>query len=125
MNAPVTDLPALGGSLALSLVSLGAVCLLAYVVLRWLGRQGVGRGAGPLKVIARCALEPKRSVYIVEAAGRYFLMGVGDGPMTLLSELDSDAVQRELLLAPAGGRPATAWAATLARVLKPGPRQSL
>ena len=115
-GASAAELPSLGSSIALSFVSLGAVCLLAWLALRWLARRGVGRGDGPLQVIAHCSLEPRRSAYIVEAAGRCFLIGVGDGPMALLAELDADAVkaaQRAPVPLPGGG-----FAEALARVLK-------
>src|SRR5262245_66013515 len=87
------DLPGLGGSIALTFVSLGVVCVLAYVALKWLSRRGVGGGNGPLRVVARCPLEPRRTVYVIEAAGRCFLVGVGDGPMSLLAELDGALVK--------------------------------
>lgn len=101
--------------MALSFVSLGVVCLVAYGVLKWLGRRGVGKSTGPLRVVARCPLEPKRAVYLIEAAGRFFLVGVGDGPMALLAELDRGQVL--------GGEaeavsPTPGFAATLAGVLK-------
>src|SRR3954471_15571877 len=90
------QLPSLGGSIALSFASLAVVCLLAYVALRWLSRRGVGRSTGPLEVLARCALEPRRSVYLVRAAGRCFLVGVGEGPMALLAEVETEAVNASL-----------------------------
>jgi len=78
----------LGGSLAISLVSLGLVCLLAYIVLKLIGRRALFASAkGPIRVLGRCALEPRRSVYLVEAVGRCFLIGVGDGPLTTLADL--------------------------------------
>jgi flagellar biosynthetic protein FliO len=92
MGASGAELPSLGSSIALSFASLALVCLLAYLALRWLAKRGVGQGAGPLRVVARCPLEPRRSVYMIEAAGRYFLVGVGEGPMALLAELDASAV---------------------------------
>ena len=88
-------LPTLGwGSVAMSLASLGVVCVLAYVALRWLAGRGVGRPLGAIKILARCPLEPRRSVYLIETAGRCFLVGVGDGPMSLLAELDADKLPR-------------------------------
>jgi flagellar biogenesis protein FliO len=95
MNAPAADLPGLGGSIALSLVSLGVVCLVAWGLLRWLSRRGIGGTplGGPIKVIARCPLEPRRSLYIVEAAGRHLLIGVGEGAPSALAELDAEAVR--------------------------------
>jgi flagellar protein FliO/FliZ len=104
MGASATDLPGLGSSFALSLVSLAVVCVVAYVVLRWLSRRGVGRSEGPVRVVARCSLEPRRAVYLLQVAGRCFLVGVGDGPMALLAEIDPAAVASEIGdVAPAQG----------------------
>jgi flagellar protein FliO/FliZ len=113
MGGAPAELPSLGGSIALSLLSLGLVCLLAYVALKWLSKRGVGRSEGPLQIVARCPLEPRRSVYVVRAAGRCFLVGVGDGPMSLLAELDPEAV-KAATVEPA---PAVTWNAVLARVM--------
>jgi flagellar biosynthetic protein FliO len=98
-------------SLALSLVSLGAVCLVAWGALRLLAGRGFGRATGAVRVVARCPLEPRRSVYVIEAAGRCFLVGVGDGPMAVLAELDAAALPLERT--PAAPR----FADVLARVL--------
>lgn len=97
------ELPGLGGSLAVSLVSLGIVCLIAYVSLRFLSRRGVGRANGPIKVLARCPLEPRRSLYLVETSGRSFLVGVGDGPMTMLAEVGTSELLSATTIAPAPG----------------------
>jgi flagellar biosynthetic protein FliO len=110
------ELPGLGGSLAVSLVSLGVVCLIAYVSLRFLSRRGVGRASGPIKVLARCPLEPRRSLYLVETAGRCFLLGVGDGPMTTLAEVPVP----ELPSAAAPARSAARFSDVLGRVLGRG-----
>src|SRR5689334_24772219 len=107
------QVPGVGwGSLALSFVSLGAVCLVAWAALKLLAGRGIGKASGAIKVLARCPLEPRRSLYVVEAAGRCFLVGVGDGPMAVLAELDGAALPRE---APARG---PGFADVLARVLK-------
>jgi len=95
MGVSATDLPGLGSSFALSLVSLAFVCLLAYVALRWFSRRGAGRSEGPVRILARCPLEPRRAVYLLQVAGRCFLVGVGDGPMSLLAEIDPTAVKTE------------------------------
>jgi flagellar biosynthetic protein FliO len=113
-GASAAELPSLGGSIALSFVSLGLVCLVAYLALRWLSRRGVGRPEGPLQVIARCSLEPRRSLYVVQAAGRCFLVGVGEGPMALLAELDAATVKAQAVVEPAVG---ATFGAALARVL--------
>src|SRR4029078_577971 len=79
----------------LSFASLGLVCLVAWGTLRLLAGRGVGRASGAVRVVARCRLEPRRSVFVIETAGRCFLVGVGDGPMALLAELDADKLPRE------------------------------
>jgi flagellar biogenesis protein FliO len=99
-------------SLALSFLSLGVVCLVAYGALKVLAGRGVGRAVGAVKVVARCPLEPRRSVYVIEAAGRCFLVGVGDGPMAVLAELDAGQVARDQPVAGPG------FAEVLARVLR-------
>jgi flagellar biosynthetic protein FliO len=105
------SLPGLGwSSVMLSLASLGVVCLVAWGALRLLAGRGVGKASGAVRVIARCPLEPRRSVYVVEAAGRSFLLGVGDGPMTVLAELDGDKVKATPVAGPG-------FAEVLARVL--------
>jgi flagellar protein FliO/FliZ len=111
----VGQVPGVGwSSLALSFLSLGAVCVVAWAVLRVLAGKGVGRASGAIRVVARCPLEPRRSLYVVEVAGRSFLVGVGEGPMTMLAEVDANALPREG--APAPPR----FAEVLARVLKRG-----
>lgn len=91
MSGQVAELPGLGASLAASVVSLGVVCLLAWALLRWLAKRGGSLAAGsggPIRVVARCALEPRRSVYLIEVAGRGFLVGVGEGgAMATLGEI--------------------------------------
>ncbi len=108
------SLPGLGwSSVMLSLASLGVVCLVAWGALRLLAGRGVGKASGAVRVVARCPLEPRRSVYVVEAAGRSFLIGVGDGPMTVLAELDADKVKAAAERPVAGPR----FAEVLARAL--------
>src|SRR5215468_3297503 len=97
-------------SLALSFVSLGAVCVVAWVALKLLAGRGVGKATGAIRVVARLPLEPRRSLYVVEVAGRSFLVGVGEGPMAMLAELDASALPKEV---PAPAR----FADVLAKVL--------
>jgi flagellar biogenesis protein FliO len=108
------QLPGIGwSSLALSFASLGVVCLVAWGALRLLAGRGVGRATGAVRVVARCPLEPRRSVYVIEAAGRSFLIGVGDGPMSVLAELDGDKLPKAAPAATVGAR----FAVVLARAL--------
>ena len=107
-------LPTLGWeSLALSFASLGVVCVVAFIALRFLAGRGLGRATGAVKVLARCPLEPRRSVYLIETAGRCFLVGVGDGPMSLLAEVDGAKVESPV----EGTGPRSKFSEVLARVL--------
>jgi len=108
------QLPGLGwSSVALSFASLGVVCLVAWGALRLLAGRGVGKASGAVRVVARCPLEPRRSVYVVEAAGRCFLIGVGDGPMAVLAELDAGRLKADV----EAGVPSVSFADVLARAL--------
>jgi flagellar biosynthetic protein FliO len=118
MDAP-QDLPGLGGSIAVTFLSLGLVCLLAFLFLRWLSRRGVSPGRGPIRVLARCPLEPRRSLFLVETGGRCFLIGSGDTAMTMLAEVDPAQVKALEQAEPQ--RSGLGFADVLARVLKRSP----
>ena len=95
MGDTAAQIPGIGWeSLALSFASLGVVCVLAWGTLRLLAGRGIGKASGAIRVVARCPLEPRRSVFVIETAGRCFLVGVGDGPMSLLAELEADKLPR-------------------------------
>jgi flagellar biogenesis protein FliO len=106
----------------LSLASLGVVCLVAWGALRLLAGRGVGKANGAVRVLARCPLEPRRSVYVIEAAGRSFLIGVGEGPMTVLAELDGEKLKSALPGA-ASSKFAPKFAEVLARALGQKPKE--
>lgn len=119
-EAAPTDLPGFGSAIAVSFLSLGLVCLAAYFALKWLSRRG-GPGAfgghGPLKVLARQSLDPKRSVFVLEAANRCFLVGAADGGLSLLAELDKEAVSRDIAAARAPRRLPSAFGGGFAEIL--------
>jgi flagellar protein FliO/FliZ len=106
-------LPGLGGAVGVALVSLGLVCVLAYAVLRFLSRRGFGQASGPIRILGRCALEPRRSLYLIEVAGRRLLVGTGDGPMTTLADLGAEAPVSAI--GPAGTSPPELALAAAAR----------
>ena len=89
-----------GDLLTTSLLVLGGVCVAAFVAVRFLGRflaTGSRRGAHLLDVIARVPLEPRRSLYVVEVAGKTLLVGTSEMGLSVLSELDRDAVQARVV----------------------------
>ncbi|MFW5875515.1 MAG: flagellar biosynthetic protein FliO [Myxococcota bacterium] len=81
-----------GLALLQSLLALGAVCLLAWALLRWLGRRGFGRPprGSRLRVIERTPLDGQRALYLVQVGDRVWLVGAGEGASpSLVAELDS------------------------------------
>jgi len=87
-----------GIALLQTLLALAAVCILAWVVLRWGARRGFGLGAsrGRVRVLERVPLDPRRSLYLVKVADRVLLVGAGDGAAPkVLAELDPDELPPE------------------------------
>jgi flagellar biosynthetic protein FliO len=83
--------PDLGASLTITFVILALLCVGAFALMRWLGRRGP---AGPgLQVVARCSLDARRSIWVVQTSGRAFLLGSGEAGVTLLAELDPHKVE--------------------------------
>ena len=81
-----------------SLLVLGLVCLAAWVIVRFGARRWLSpRGAsGGLDVVARVPLEPRRSLYVVEVAGKTLLVGTSEMGLSVLSELDREAFRAEM-----------------------------
>lgn len=80
-----------GAYLWQTFLALIAVSALAVLVLRLLRKRGRS-ATGALRVLARLDLEPRRSLYAVKALDRVLLLGVGDGTMVLLAELDPNKI---------------------------------
>ena len=102
-----------GDLLVTSLVVLGVVCIAAFVAVRVFGRllaTGRSRGAHLLDVVARVALEPRRSLYVVEVAGKTLLVGTSEMGLSLLSELDGSEVKSRMAAQQSfGGLVRSAW----------------
>ena len=84
-----------GELLVTSLLVLVVVCVLAFVVVKLARRFLAGpRGQpGVMDVIARVALEPRRSLYVVEVGGKTLLVGTSEMGLSVLTELDPDKVR--------------------------------
>jgi flagellar protein FliO/FliZ len=92
--------------LVTSLVVLGGVCIVAFVVVRVAGRllaTGRAHGGHLLDVVARLPLEPRRSLYVVEVAGKTLLVGTSEMGLSVLSELDAGAVRARIVARPTFG----------------------
>lgn len=81
------------------LLVLAAVLILAYVAtLFWIPRMmGFKRLAGgPIRVVARYPLEPRKALYIIKAGGDFFLVGTSEGDIHYLTRLDSQSLEAYL-----------------------------
>ena len=103
-----------GDMLVTSLLVLGVVCIVAFVAVRLLGRvlaTGRARGAHLMDVVARVPLEPRRSLYVVEVAGKTLLVGTSEMGLSVLSELDASEVRSRVAARPTfGDLVKNAWA---------------
>lgn len=83
-----------GAALLQGIISLGAVCILAWVLLRFGARRGLGTGGGQrIKVLERANLDARRSLYIIEVGEKCLLLGAGDtGGPELITELDASTL---------------------------------
>ena len=75
------------------LLALGGVLVLAYVTLkiglpRMFGMRTPSRG--PIKVVARYSLEPRKALYLVQAGSQVFLLGTSDNQVQNLAALTDD-----------------------------------
>ena len=95
-----------GDLLVTSLFVLGGVSIAAFVAVRVVGRllaTGRARGAHLLDVVARVPLEPRRSLYVVEVAGKTLLVGTSEMGLSVLSELDGSEVKARVAARPTFG----------------------
>jgi flagellar biosynthetic protein FliO len=87
-----------GELLVSSMVVLVLVCVVAWLVVRYGGRfiaGARGRSRG-MDVLARLPLEPRRSLYVVEVAGKTLLVGTSEMGLSVLSELDGERVRADV-----------------------------
>jgi flagellar biogenesis protein FliO len=95
-----------GDLLITSLVVLAGVSVAAFVVVRlvgrWLATPRSG-GGDVMAVVARLPLEPRRSLYVVDVAGKTLLVGTSEMGLSLLSELDGAAVRSRAVVQPSFG----------------------
>lgn len=95
-SAAARDLPGgYGAALLQALLALAAVCILAWIVLRWSAQRGIGLAAGRrVEVLERVALDARHSLHLVRIGERVLLVGVGDGAApNLLAELPASEVE--------------------------------
>ena len=99
------------GYIVQTLVTLLAVCALAFVVLYGARRLGLGRPRGPISLVGLLPLDARRSIYLVKVAGQVIVVGASEAGFTKLGELSADDVPEEAPVA-------APFADVLSKVLK-------
>lgn len=95
-SEPPTTGSELGSLLLQTLVVLVAVCLLAYVVLRWgVGRLFGARNSGDeeIEILARKPIGSDKSIMIVRVGPRTLIVGETNSGMNRLGELDESEAE--------------------------------
>jgi flagellar biogenesis protein FliO len=86
---------------------LAGVLLLAYVALRfWLPKLSGLRNAsaGPLHVVARLALQPGKTLFVVKAGADFFMIGTSESDIHYLTSVDGESFSRSMAEAPGASR---------------------
>jgi flagellar biogenesis protein FliO len=81
----------LGVYVAETIVALVAIVALAVLVLYGARRLGVGRPLGPIELLGRLPLEPRRAIYLVRVADRVLIIGASEAGLTRLGQLPHSA----------------------------------
>ncbi|MFO0658492.1 MAG: flagellar biosynthetic protein FliO [Polyangiaceae bacterium] len=72
---------------ALMLLTLTIVLGAVVVVSR---RWGIGGTVGPLELVGRLPLDPRRAIYLVRVGPQVLVVGASDGGLVKLSEMAAD-----------------------------------
>ena len=99
-GAGFEGVPAEGGTnfvqmLLQTFLALGFVCGLAYVIFRWLlpRLHAVRPSGGMVRVVERVGLDARKSLLVVEVAGRWLLIASSEAGVQLVSELDAETAE--------------------------------
>jgi len=83
------------GYIVQTIVTLLAVCALAFVILYGARRLGVGRPRGPIELVGMLPLDARRSIYLVKVAGQVIVVGASEAGFTKLGELPAGEIPAE------------------------------
>jgi flagellar biosynthetic protein FliO len=83
-----------------TLATLVGVCVLAAAILYGTRKLGGGRSSGGLELLGRLPLDARRSIVLVKIGEQVFVIGVAEGGMTKLGELQAKDVKTESTEAP-------------------------
>lgn len=76
-----------------TVVALGLVCGLAYLIFRVvLPRLAVGYGTSNMvRIVDRIGLDTRKSLYVIEVAGKWMLVASSESGVQFIAELDAEA----------------------------------
>lgn len=89
-----------------TLLMLGFVCGLAYALFRWVlpRLQTTNSSNSMVRIVDRTGLDARKSLFVIEVAGRWLLVASSEAGVQLVSELDAksaeDAAERVAALRP-------------------------
>jgi flagellar biogenesis protein FliO len=75
-----------------TVITLLAVIALAVLVLYGARRVGVGRPAGPVRLVGRLPLDGRRAVYLVRVSDKIYVLGASEAGLNKLGELSADGL---------------------------------
>jgi flagellar protein FliO/FliZ len=102
---------AYAGYIVQTLITLLAICALAFAILYGARRFGVGRPRGPIELVGMLPLDARRSIYLVKVAGQVIVVGASEAGFTKLGEIAGSELPAEEPV------PERAFGDVLARVL--------
>ncbi len=88
-----TDLPIATPNYGWLLIKTGfvlvGICFTAFIALKYVSKVHV-RSQGPMKILGRLPIEGRRSVVVIDIAGKTLIVGNSEAGMHTLGELDGD-----------------------------------
>ncbi len=78
-----------------TIVTLLAVCALAFVILYGARRLGVGRPRGPIELVGLLPLDARRSIYLVKVLDQVIVVGASEAGFTKLGEMAAGEIPPE------------------------------
>jgi len=113
-----------GSYIVETLVTLLAVCALAFVILYGARKLGVGRPHGPIELAGQLPLDARRHIYLVRVGAQVLVVGVSEAGFTKLGEVQSADLAASEVASVRGIRVEPPFSKVLARVLGRKPKGS-
>lgn len=71
-----------------TVVTLAGVSALAVILIYGARRVGISRASGPLEILGRLPLDARRTVYLVRAGTKTYVIAASEAGLVKLGELD-------------------------------------